>query len=266
MNDQLQWQQHGGSGPCLLLVHGFLSSRSQWMLNLAELATFCRPITVELFGHAHSPSPTDEACYRPEYYLQCFEHIREQLKIEQWFVLGYSLGAALTLRYAIDHPDRVFGHLFTNSISGLADEAQRALWRESAAGIAAGVRKTGQTAMVKIPVHPKHAWKLPAPVHRALVADALLHDPVGIANTLEITNPDASVRSLIHQNVQPVCLIQGTREKRFEPFAEFAAANMPDLQVVRIDAGHGMNMTAPTAFNTAVYEFIQQFTPQCPTS
>jgi len=36
----------------LLLVHGFLSSRAHWILNLEALsANFC-PVVIELLGHA----------------------------------------------------------------------------------------------------------------------------------------------------------------------------------------------------------------------
>jgi hypothetical protein len=56
---QLYYDVHAGTGPYMLLVHGFLSSRSQWRLNLAALAGVVRPVVVELWGHGRSPAPTD---------------------------------------------------------------------------------------------------------------------------------------------------------------------------------------------------------------
>lgn len=58
---QLNYEVHGEKGPYLLIVHGILSCQSQWVLNLEGLQTFCRPVTVELFGHGHSPAP-DDSC------------------------------------------------------------------------------------------------------------------------------------------------------------------------------------------------------------
>ena len=135
------WRVHEGSGPHLLLVHGFLSSRSQWLLNLEALAAGCTPVTVELYGHSNSPSPEDPDCYRPDYYVRAFEAIRQELGVERWFLLGYSMGAGLTLRYAFNHPDRTIGHLFTNSTSGLADRAKQAELKESSAKSAASIRR-----------------------------------------------------------------------------------------------------------------------------
>ena len=126
MTDHLHYDAHDGDGPFLLLVHGILSSRSQWMLNLDALATVSRPVVVELFGHGRSPSPADASAYAPQNYVREFERIREALGVERWFVCGQSLGAALTLRYVLDAPERVIAQVFTNSNSTLAD----ASWAE----------------------------------------------------------------------------------------------------------------------------------------
>lgn len=256
------WQTHGGSGPHLLLVHGLLSSSAQWLLNIEALQKFCRPVSLELFGHARSPSPEDPDCYRPAHYLKCFEAIRQALGVERWFVLGYSLGAGLTIRYAIEQPQRVIGHIFTNSTSGLADAEQVAAWRASASETAQRIRRSGHEAMERIPVHPKHARKLPSSVVASLVRDAALHDPDGIASTLEITNPEVSARAIVSQNNRPALLIFGARERRFQAHKAFVEANMPQLTIAELDAGHGMNMEAADAFNEAVRNFVTT----CPTS
>ncbi|HEY5647260.1 MAG TPA: alpha/beta fold hydrolase, partial [Pseudomonadales bacterium] len=252
------WQVHEGEGPPLLLVHGFLSSSSQWLLNLDALSAACRPVTVELFGHHRSPSPEDPECYSPEYYVRCFERIRDALGTERWFVLGYSLGAGLTLRYALSHPNRVIGHLFTNSTSGLADEARQAEFGAGAAQAAERIRTGGHAAMARIPVHPRHGRRLPKAVYDALLADAEMHNPVGVANTIGITNPRASMRARLGENTRPACLIWGTRERRFQEAGAFAQAAMPDLTVTPVDAGHGLNMEQPESFNAAVLSFLRQ--------
>jgi len=253
---QLHWQTHGGSGPCLLLVHGFLCSRAQWLWNLPALARVCRPVTVELWGHGRSPSPGSAAPYSPDQYVRAFEDIRTALGCDDWLLLGYSLGAGLTIRYALTHPDRVRAHMFTNSSSGFADADQVEAWHRGADASAAKILAGGRASMERIAVHPRHANKLPAPIYQALLADAELLDPLGIANTLRYTNPRASVREQIQHNVRPAILLCGARERRFAEHRAFAAANMPDLSIVDLDAGHGMNMEAHDAFNAAACEFI----------
>jgi pimeloyl-ACP methyl ester carboxylesterase len=252
------WRVHEGNGPHLLLVHGFLSSRSQWLLNLEALAGGCTPVTVELFGHHDSPSPADPSCYHPDYYLRAFEAIRQELGAARWFLLGYSMGAGLTLRYALDYPDRTLGHLFTNSTSGLADSSRQEELRQSSEASAARIRDGGQAAMARIPVHPRHGWRLPKPVREALVTDAENHDPTGIADTIGITIPAISQRDRLQENSRPACLIWGSKEKRFAEMADFARRNMPLLTIAELDAGHGMNMEDAAGFNQAVLNFLGQ--------
>jgi pimeloyl-ACP methyl ester carboxylesterase len=260
------WKTHGGRGPHLLLVHGFLSSSAQWQPNLTALAGCCRPVTVELFGHARSPSPADPAAFEPAYYVDCFEHIRQKLGVERWCLLGYSLGAGLTLRYAFEHPERVICHGFTNSTSALADATQRTRWRESAPETAARIREHGQSAVERIPVHPKHARSLPPPLKDALLEDARHHDPEGIAKTLLFTNPEVSVRERLTDNARPALLICGKRERRFQAHRDFALDVMPELEVADLDAGHGMNMERPAEFNDALGAFLTRHCTPCATS
>src|SRR3990172_5307905 len=82
----LYHEVHGSRGPFLLLVHGMLSSRAQWMLNIEALSAFCRPVVVELFGHGRSPTPDGAGAYSPERYVAEFEALRRSLGVERWLV------------------------------------------------------------------------------------------------------------------------------------------------------------------------------------
>ena len=46
---------HDGHGRFLLMVHGFLSGRSQWASNIDALSQVARPVVIELWGHGTSP-------------------------------------------------------------------------------------------------------------------------------------------------------------------------------------------------------------------
>ena len=257
---KLHWEAHPGNGPYLLLVHGFLMSRAQWLLNLESLASVCRPVVVELWGHGRSPAPADPAAYHPDALIEQFELIRRELDEAQWLLCGYSLGAGLTLRYALDRPEQTMAHAFTNSTSALADPAQQAAWQEQ--GLASRDRfiTEGIPAIDRIAVHPRHAKHLPESVKTPLLSDAAQHTPLGIANVMAYTTPTISVRQRIQRNTRPALLIQGRRETRFNPFAEHALAHMTGLKHVALDTGHGVNMEDANGFNQAVITFIRQQT------
>ncbi len=256
MADEPHWDVHDGDGPHLLLIHGFLSSRAQWRPNIAALSAVCRPVTMELYGHGRSPSPTAADRYQAHHYAAAIDAIREQLGAATWFVCGYSLGAALSIRYALDYPQRLGGHVFTNSTSAFADAKLIASWSD--AEPAHRVRAGGTAAVAGLAAHPRHARRLPKPIRAALLEDAELIDPGGVANTLEYTLPTASARDAIRHNQAPTLLVHGRLERRFAAHRAHAAATMPGLTVVDVDAGHAVNLQAADAFNAAATAFITE--------
>ena len=254
---ELHFDVHGERGPFLLLVHGMLSSRAQWLENLAPLELFCRPVVVELFGHGRSPAPDDPSRYAPENYVAEFESIRSALGGERWFICGQSLGAALTLRYALDHPDAVLAQVLTNSMSAFADGDWAARARPVLEAQARQIRENGRRALDAHPFNPSNSRRLPPQLRSALVADYKLHDPLGIAYTSLYTVPNSSVRARVAENLVPALLVVGEREKAFKDQALYAERTIPNIEVVRLDAGHAVNAEAAGPFNQAVTMFLQ---------
>ena len=255
---QLYYDVHEGTGPYMLMVHGFLSSRAQWGPNLTALARVARPVVLELWGHGRSPAPADPPRYHPDAYIEAFDQLRTQLGVKRWFLCGQSFGAALTLRYALTHPDRVMAQVFTNSSAALADAEWIKARRASAVQQAEEIERDGHAALARIRVHPSHARRLPPDVQAALVADAQLHTPRGIAHTLRYTTPNVPVRERVKHLQVPTLLVCGERETRFMPNRTFAEQAIPGLQVVGTNAGHAVNIEAAEAFNTAVVDFLSR--------
>src|SRR5947207_8623520 len=242
---------HDGDGPPALMVHGILSSRAQWLLNIAALRTVCTPVVVELWGHGRSPLPDERDAYEPAGYVELFESIREELGVDQWFVIGQSLGAALTLRYALDLPDRVLAQVFTNSNSALADRAWQERMQAGAPQMARQIEAGGPDGVAAMPVHPRRARRLPEPVRSALINDPDAIEPCAIARAIEHTVPNSSVRDSIAHNRVASLLIAGHRERSFAEARNFAAAHMPSLAIVDLDAGHAGSIEAASGFAAA---------------
>lgn len=253
---ELHCDVHPGNGPPLLLLHGLLSSGAQFEPNLEALSQVAKPVVVEMWGHGRSPVPEDPALFHPDAYVEAFERIRERLGVEAWMICGLSLGAALTLRYALDHPDRVTAQIFTNSTSALADAEWANRVRQIAAAQAQAIVKGGRQALEQMPIHPRHAKRLPEETKAALVRDAERLSPTAMARTMEFTVPESPLRDRVHGNTTPTLLVCGTREKRFHEYRAYAEREMPNLEIVEIPVGHAVNIEAAPAFNAAVTDFI----------
>ncbi|WP_439817432.1 alpha/beta fold hydrolase [Zavarzinia sp. CC-PAN008] len=251
----LHVEVHEGTGPHLLLLHGFLSSRAQWRVNLAGLARVCRPVVVELLAHGRSAAPEDETPYRVASYVAAFEHLRQRLGAERWAVCGQSFGAGITWRYALSHPDRVLAQVATNSMSAfqpagkLGTPAQIA---ERAAAIAAG----GAEAIAALPFHPSNARRFPDAVRDEMVADAALIPAEGLARCMAVTVPGLSVAADVAATRVPSLLVNGLWEKSFQPLRQALPGQLPGVEVVDLEGGHSINVEVADGFNAAVGAFL----------
>lgn len=248
----LYYEVHGTQGPHLLLVHGLLSSRSQWIPNIDALSAFCRPVIVELLGHGRSPSPENPDKYAPDHYVREFEHIRNELQIDRWFICGQSLGASLTLCYALQHPKHIIARIFTNSRSALTDESYEGM----AKTLKERLKTEGRRIIDSFPIHPAKNRRMPPDIKAAMVADVELIDATGFGNTLMVTIPGSSVRNMLHKTRVPTLMIVGRYDKAFARLQGVAEERIPDLTVQEFEGGHAVNIDAAEGFNAAVQDFI----------
>jgi pimeloyl-ACP methyl ester carboxylesterase len=248
---------HGDGGkPYVLLVHGLLSSRAQWRPNISALAAVATPVVLELLGHGRSAAPTGPEAYTVGAYVDAFEALRKQLRAERWFVCGQSFGAGLTIRYALEHPERVIGQVFTNTMSGLSPAARERLPERMARFDA--VERGGRAALKALPFHPRPSKRLPPEIWEDLVADTDLLSPPAVAQALRTTSPQLSVADDLGRICVPTLLVNGTRETAFQPLRDLAAREIRGVEVVDLDGGHSVNLDRAPDFNAAVTAFIRR--------
>lgn len=248
---------HGdGRRPYLLLVHGICSSRAQWRPNLAALAKVSTPVVVELLGHGRSQSPSDPEAYRTQAYIERFEALRAELGAERWAICGQSFGAGLTLNYALACPERISAQVATNSASGLGPARpalDEAVGRERAAAFVA----RGRSGLEAMAFYPKRTGRLAPDVEDELARDAELISLAAMAQTLTVTASGLSVADRLSEIAVPTLLVNGRREKSFQPLRDAAAARIPGVQVVDLEGGHPVNLDCAAGFDAAVTAFLE---------
>ncbi|MFI4975558.1 MAG: alpha/beta fold hydrolase [Caulobacterales bacterium] len=107
----------GGSTATVVLVHGFATSRAENWRRLGWYAAFerkgWRTVALDLRGHGESDKPHDPAAYGRANLMGDIIGLMDHLDLGSVDLMGYSMGARLSLELALKHPDRV-----TNLILG----------------------------------------------------------------------------------------------------------------------------------------------------
>lgn len=97
-----------GEGPALLLIHGFLVSHKEWRPILPLLTPHFRCILPDLPGFGASEKPTDGRFpYTREAFAETLGDLLDHLEIDRAHVCGHSMGGAIALTLAADHPRRL---------------------------------------------------------------------------------------------------------------------------------------------------------------
>jgi pimeloyl-ACP methyl ester carboxylesterase len=99
------YHEEHGTGEPLILLHGGFGAGELFGPVLTELAAGRRVIAVDLQGHGRTADI--DRPLRPEHLADDIAALIEHLGLAQADVMGYSLGGAVALRTAIQHPDRV---------------------------------------------------------------------------------------------------------------------------------------------------------------
>lgn len=98
----------GETGSPIVLVHGFAANTYTWRQSLVALSQNHRVFALDVKGFGLTEKPRDG-----QYHINAYaEHLLaflDALKLEKPILIGSSLGGAIILQVALQHPDRVGG-------------------------------------------------------------------------------------------------------------------------------------------------------------
>lgn len=100
----------GGSGPPLLLLHGYPQTHVMWHWVAPQLAQYFTVVCTDLRGYGDSdkpPSDSTHAAYSKRTVAADQVAVMQQLGFEQFMAVGHDRGARVLHRLLLDHPHRV---------------------------------------------------------------------------------------------------------------------------------------------------------------
>src|SRR6202035_445642 len=100
----------GGSGPPLMLVHGYPQNHSIWHKVAPRLAERFTLVIPDLRGYGASSKPVTDAdhlTYSKRAMALDLVEVMKALGFDRFGIAGHDRGARVTYRLALDHPDSV---------------------------------------------------------------------------------------------------------------------------------------------------------------
>jgi len=105
-----------GTGPAVLLLHGFPQTSREWARVMPQLAPAARVVAADLRGSGGTDAP--DGSYRLDVLTADAVALLDALGIERAVVVGHDVGALVALALAVAHPERV-SHLVVLSVPPL---------------------------------------------------------------------------------------------------------------------------------------------------
>jgi 2-succinyl-6-hydroxy-2,4-cyclohexadiene-1-carboxylate synthase len=108
----------------VILLHGFMGSKSEWASVMDELARGFTCVAVDLPGHGSSLGLPD-ATYTIDGAARAVLGALDGVEIRRATIVGYSMGGRLALYLALRHPERCSGLFLESASPGIEDAAGR---------------------------------------------------------------------------------------------------------------------------------------------
>lgn len=106
--------QEAGEGPPLVLLHGLGSSAEDWEYQLPEFSQQYRVIALNLRGFGGSARGSGRLSI-PRFAEDVWAQL-QLLGISHFHLIGHSMGGAVALQLALDHPQAVAKMVIANSV------------------------------------------------------------------------------------------------------------------------------------------------------
>jgi pimeloyl-ACP methyl ester carboxylesterase len=240
---KIHYEVHG-SGPTLLLTHGYSSTSTMWNGQIDALSKHHKLVLWDMRGHGQSDYPEDPAAYSEALTISDMAALLDEVGATSAIVGGLSLGGYMSLAFYRSHPERVRALLIIDTGPGFKKDDARNAWNKRAHDTGDRFEREGLAVLQSL------SRERSSVSHR---------DASGLARAARgmLTQRDASVMESLPTIKVPALVIVGADDTPFLAASDYMAAKIPGAKKVIIPAaGHAVNIDQPQAFVEAVLPFL----------
>lgn len=254
-----------GGGPAVVLLHGWDHHAEAWVRNIVPLAEAgYRVVAPDLPGFGRSGMPRIDYTLRG--YSRLITRMLDALDIDRAVFVGSSMGGAVSIKTAVDHPERV-GAVVGVDPAGIFDQAPRFMSLLSSPFLRFAVRPfVGRRRIVE--ESHKNAYfdrTLASPLQVDLIAQA--HRQPGyrehfitMAGSLTANPMQGRLWDALPSLDLPVLIVWGRQDRALSvQMAYRAAQRVPRSELVIYDrCGHLPMYEKADEFNRDLTDFLQR--------
>jgi len=250
-----------GTGPPLVLAHGFGGSARNFRPQARALRSRYRIILYDARGHARSAAPLDPALYTAEQLALDVGRVLDRERAEQAVVGGLSMGAGTALGFALARPERVRALVLAafppGAKEGREEKLRQADW---ALAFADAIEAKGlEVAGAEFAWGPRSGFDANT---ARLVRQGMLEHPAHslvhlLRHVLAEQRSAAELAPQLRELRIPALVVVGAQDRLSRAPSEVLARSLRGARLVVVPgAGHIVNLSAPREFNAALGAFL----------
>ncbi|MGP4040552.1 2-succinyl-6-hydroxy-2,4-cyclohexadiene-1-carboxylate synthase [Gracilibacillus sp. D59] len=251
------WVERFGDGQPVVLLHGFTGSVQTWQA-LRPFLPNQQLIVIDLPGHGYTKAKVNsmDDCCKDLY------EIFNQLTLEQFDLVGYSMGGRTALSFACRYPEMVRTLTLESASPGLAKEEERQARQQKDHELADYISSHSLEAFVErwenIPLFASQK-QLAVEIQEKIRNERLSQSKEGLAHSLLTmgTGMMSSCWNLLDQLKMPVLLVVGEWDEKFVQINQQMEKLISNCRLEIINqAGHAIHVEQTQIFGTIIEEFI----------
>jgi pimeloyl-ACP methyl ester carboxylesterase len=233
-----------GTGPAVVLLHGFLENSEMWRAWIPELSQKYQLVTIDLCGHGKTDSfltPPSIATMAEAVYA-----VLKKIGVVKFVLVGHSMGGYVSVEVLNRYPNNVAGLCFFHS-TAMADSEEKQENRERAIKVVKANKQTFiQAAIPMLFSEPnrEHCKKEIA----IATKQAQITNKSGVIYSLTAMKNRLDHRKLIEKQSSKVCYILGDSDPVLPLPAMLPESKLviKDNWIVLKDCGHMSHLEKPT--------------------
>jgi len=242
-----------------VVLHGFTGSAAAMVPLTSRLPG--PVLALDLPGHGSGPISDDPIDYTMAAAVAGV--VAATAHLEEFALVGYSMGGRVALRVALEYPDRVDSLALIGASAGIDDPVERAGRIAADEALADRIESEGIEWFADFwfdqPLFATQRYRLSVEQQADLRAQRLACDPTGLALSLRGMGAGAvePVGCRLGELSMPCALIAGADDAKFASIAHQMAAVIPQA-IVRLiaEAGHAAHIEAPDTTAAVVIQCV----------